>query len=183
MTGLQAQHDKLRRRALLGPTNIEANTAPQAKSPENPQNRLRHGAGAGGGTNIEMIMGGVEAIGVSPGTLLKKRFSEGLLLGWQVQRTPLVARAQNHILAPSATSHNGSGWIKPPKATGTGGQHRQPFAAHGPQVTSMDRSFRSGTVSECSDNEVEQILLGSGLTPRMTSGWGSGASRSRPGEY
>ncbi len=49
----------------------------------------------------------------------------------------------------------------------------------------MNRSIRSGTVSEYSDsgNEVEQMLLGPGLTPRMSSGWGPGAVRGRPGEH
>lgn len=86
---------------------------------------------------------------------------------------------------PAATSHQGSGWTKPlSKQTGTGtiGHHRQPFAGASTHVSAMDRSFRSGTVSEHSDsgNEVEQMLLGT--TSRMSAGWGPGAGRSRPGK-
>lgn len=67
---------------------------------------------------------------------------------------------------------------------GTGGQHRQPFAAPMTQIPAIDRSLRSGTMSEYSDsgNEVEQMLLPAPPS-RMTSGWGPGIVRSRPGEH
>ncbi|KXN87933.1 hypothetical protein AN958_07943 [Leucoagaricus sp. SymC.cos] len=43
----------------------------------------------------------------------------------------------------------------------------------------MDRSLRSGTVSEQSDsgNEVEHMLLGT--SSRMSTGWGHGGIRSQ----
>ncbi|KAF9452186.1 hypothetical protein P691DRAFT_722507 [Macrolepiota fuliginosa MF-IS2] len=64
---LKAQHDKLKRRALLGPTTVEAGAAHQSRtSPETYQTKMRHGAGPGGGNAIDTVVGGMEAAGVEP---------------------------------------------------------------------------------------------------------------------
>lgn len=159
---LKIQHDKLRRKALLGPTNVETSMASQSRTPENYQHRIRHNGGPNGSpTNIEAFVGGMEVSGI--------------------QRTPLVPRIQH----PFTTTHQGSGWTKPlTKQTGTvsGGQHRQPFAAAPmTQVPAVERSYRSVTGSERSDsgNEVEQMLLGTSRMS-MNAGWGPAAVRSRP---
>ncbi|EKM80452.1 hypothetical protein AGABI1DRAFT_128123 [Agaricus bisporus var. burnettii JB137-S8] len=151
------QHDKLKRKTILGPTTIEPIAAPQSKTPEGQQSRAKLNT-LGGATGNEMVMSGMEMNGV--------------------QRTPLVPRVQTHVMMASA-SNRGSGWNKP-KATGPmGGQHRQPFGPPTPQVLALDRSFRSTSDYSDSGNEVEHMLL-PGSFSRSTSGWSAGAARSRP---
>lgn len=152
---LKIQHDKLRRKALLGPASAEA--APQSRTPESHPQRIPHNGGASGAV-LDMSIGGLESSGI--------------------QRTPLVpTRAQNHAFTPvHVTQQQGSGWTKP-LSRQMGSHHRQPFA--GPSMPISDYSYRSTTGSERSDsgNEVEKILIGSS-SARITAGWGPAAARS-----
>ena len=52
------QHDKLRRKALLGPASAEA--APQSKTPESHPQRISHNGGPSGAV-LDMSIGGLEA--------------------------------------------------------------------------------------------------------------------------
>ena len=70
---LQIQHDKLRRKALLGPANTETGVVPQSRTPENHQQRMRHNGGASGvPTNNDMAIVGLEGSGVWPEPLSSK---------------------------------------------------------------------------------------------------------------
>lgn len=55
------QHDKLRRKALLGPASAEA--APQSRTPESHPQRIPHNGGASGAV-LDMSIGGLESSGV-----------------------------------------------------------------------------------------------------------------------
>jgi len=55
---LKIQHDKLRRKALLGPASVEA--APLSKTPESHPQRISHNGGASGAV-LDMSIGGLEA--------------------------------------------------------------------------------------------------------------------------
>ncbi|KAL9712533.1 hypothetical protein Ac2012v2_003771 [Leucoagaricus gongylophorus] len=70
---LKIQHDKLRRKALLGPANTETGVVPQSRTPENHQQRMRHNGGASGvPTSNDMAVVGLEGSGVWPEPLSYK---------------------------------------------------------------------------------------------------------------
>ncbi|KAJ3842501.1 hypothetical protein F5878DRAFT_576689 [Lentinula raphanica] len=153
---LKAQHDKIKRKALLGPSNFAANET----SSNVPTNQMLEDQWGGTrtfatnvGNNVDFgaVVGGMEANGI--------------------QRTPIVNRATSfpNRLGPTdgwGQNASGSGALNQRQRTNrAGGTHRQPLG------------HSSGYVSDRSDsaNEVENLLLGGGGGHRLmrvsTGGW------------
>ncbi|KAJ3904862.1 hypothetical protein F5879DRAFT_952998 [Lentinula edodes] len=155
---LKAQHDKIKRKALLGP-NLTANEP----SINGSNNQLSDDQRAGMrnfapkvGNNLDFgaVVGGMEANGI--------------------QRTPIVNRVgsfPNRLAATDGWGQNTSSALNQPQRNRIGGTHRQPLAYHG------------GYISDRSDsaNEVENFLIGGGgqrtgvvRASSATGGWNSG---------
>ncbi|KAF5393729.1 hypothetical protein D9757_000258 [Collybiopsis confluens] len=172
---LKAQHDKIKRKALLGP-NLGSNdptfNAPINPPMENPRSGLRNfGIGSGHNVDFGAVVGGMEAHGI--------------------QRTPIVNRASDF---PNGQSDSWNGYAPAPvqvqhRPVRVGGTHRQPLTM---AVSGSDRSYTGGYISDRSEsaNEVENLLVGGGQRPtRMpatTGAWHAGpramhtTSRIRP---
>ncbi|KAF5369772.1 hypothetical protein D9758_001312 [Tetrapyrgos nigripes] len=163
---LKAQHDKIKRKALLAP-NLGVNDAVNSSN-EEPRVAMRPLEGNIG--NIGAVAGGMAANGI--------------------QRTPIVNRTSfggfpSQRMVPSGTTGGGNngggdGWvpvhgnIQQHHARSTGGTHRQPL----PRVPQERRAYRSnGNISDQSDssNEVENLLTSGNYqnfgVPTATTGW------------
>ncbi|KIL00015.1 hypothetical protein PAXRUDRAFT_130836, partial [Paxillus rubicundulus Ve08.2h10] len=153
---LKAQHDKVKRKALLAPDAPRAVALPGHGI--NPFHRaLSNQTRTAGEVDIGGVVGGMEAIGI--------------------QRTPLVNRTmlgsfgmqQGHPRSHAPQSN-------PPTRTASVQRH---------PLNTGDRSFRANSISDRSDsaNEVENILLPQSVRGRHpgispgSSGWGTSAAR------
>ncbi|KAJ7904231.1 hypothetical protein B0H14DRAFT_593878 [Mycena olivaceomarginata] len=152
---LKAQHDKIKRKALLAPNAVAAveNNQPQTR-------RAFSNPGA-----VGAVVGGMEANGI--------------------QRTPLVNRTSGAGFAAPSNNNWGQHQPQQPPAqqhvqqsTRRIQSHRQPFAAQN------DRAHQSGHTSDRSAgsaNEVENLLLGQAARPMPNHGWSTApAPRARP---
>ncbi|KAJ3990288.1 hypothetical protein F5890DRAFT_1480904 [Lentinula detonsa] len=154
---LKVQHDKIKRKALLGP-NFTANepslNAPTNHTTEGQWSGIRSfGNNVGNNVDFGAVVGGMEANGI--------------------QRTPIVNRANSFPNRLGTTD----GWSQNPSSTlnqrqrvnRVGGTHRQPLTYSGGYIS--DRSE--------SANEVENLLSGGGgqrsaRVSTSTGGWNPG---------
>jgi len=157
---LKAQHDRIKRKALLAPTttgqdasltfggNVNHTIGRQTHEDQHIKGRTGVNFGNNNTVDLGAVIGGMEANGI--------------------QRTPIVNRT---IGAPFAAQQN-SAWAQPQNTQGqvpTRNQaKRQPFSAV------HNSHFRSNTVSDRSDsaNEVEDMLVNSRPPVRRSSGQG-----------
>ncbi|KAF9247012.1 hypothetical protein BU15DRAFT_57942 [Melanogaster broomeanus] len=158
---LKAQHDKVKRKALLAPDPPRPVALPGHglnqfdRAP--PDNQTRPAVGE---VDIGAVVGGMEAIGI--------------------QRTPLISRTMPGSFGMQQghpRSHAPQSNLNPQARTAS--LHRHP-------LNTGDRSFRVNSVSDRSDsaNEVENMLLPQSGRGRHTGvspgsgGWGTSSARS-----
>ncbi|KAF8901658.1 hypothetical protein CPB84DRAFT_1846658 [Gymnopilus junonius] len=149
---MQAQFDKVRKRALFGPSSgNEHGTITPAQLGDDQRPKLRQPTNnPGSSVNISAVVGGMEASGI--------------------QRTPLVPRTQGRAFIPNQQTANE--WMQPVGRSVPDNSrnitYRQPIGNF-----AGDRSFMSSNVSDrsASANEVEQLLMNQPL-PRTSNGGG-----------
>ncbi|EGO27335.1 hypothetical protein SERLADRAFT_406467 [Serpula lacrymans var. lacrymans S7.9] len=162
----KAQHDKIKRKALLGPSgqNLQSSFGYNAsntfeRSISDDQNKVRSGQNAN--ISIGAVVGGMEANGI--------------------QRTPLVHRHSTG--GPFAPSHNAA-WAQPQQVQMRNQHQRQPFGL-------ADQPYHTNSVSDRSEsaNEVENMLMSRGRPTSMVqpdnrhqnaTAWASSSSKPRP---
>ncbi|KAJ4472203.1 hypothetical protein J3R30DRAFT_3523872 [Lentinula aciculospora] len=152
---LKAQHDRIKRKALLGPNLTVNDHGPTNQISEDQRVGMRSfGTNVGNNVDFGAVVGGMEVNGI--------------------QRTPVVNRAgtfPNRIGTTDGWGQNASSALNQPQRTNrVGGTHRQPLG------------YAGGYVSDRSDSatEVENFLIGGGGGQRpvrvstATGGWNSG---------
>ncbi|KAF7353034.1 E3 ubiquitin-protein ligase CCNB1IP1 [Mycena venus] len=160
---LKAQHDKIKRKALLGP-NAVAGAVPAVENQQ--QNKLSRAFSNPVG--IGAVVGGMEASGIQRTPLVNRTSGAGFAASshnsWGPHQAQQQQHPQQHVQQPTRRTQS----------------HRQPFAAQN------DRGYQSGHTSDRSTgsaHEVENILLGGGQAPRPmpTHGWSTAPTpRARP---
>ncbi|KAF9076485.1 hypothetical protein BDP27DRAFT_1255363, partial [Rhodocollybia butyracea] len=156
---LKTQHDRVKRKALLGPNAVSNDASMNGSTNQLAENSVgTRNFGANVGTNVDYgaVAGGMELNGI--------------------QRTPIVNRLTNFSghWGQHATQNQPQ-----QRSLRVGGSHRQPLVMPG-----NDRPHAGGYVSDRSDsaNEVEQLLVGGGGHRQAgvsistgTGGWNPGA--------
>ncbi|KAF7355067.1 E3 ubiquitin-protein ligase ccnb1ip1 [Mycena sanguinolenta] len=159
---LKTQHDKIKRKALLGP-NAVAGAVPVVEN--NPQNKVR------AFSNPVNLAASMEASGIQRTPLVNRTSSAAFPShnGWgQHQPPPPQQSAQQHVQQSvrRTQSHTQS--------------HRQPFAAQ----NDRHGGYQSGHTSDRSTgsaHEVENLLLGQAPRPTPNHGWATApVPRARP---
>jgi hypothetical protein len=171
LTGIKAQYDKIKRKALLAP-NFGGPEMP-AQQPDDGSHRTRpFGNNMGNSIDLGAVVGGMEANGVSLPNF--SSWGRPAHLHDQIQRTPIVNRN-----AQSFPAQRGSGssenWAQPlNRGPPPPARMRPPQPLQRQPAGQADRSYRSGATSDRSDsaNEVESLLVGSYQPSRMNTGNG-----------
>jgi len=161
---LKAQHDKIKRKALLAPNTTGQDVSvgfggslSHVVDRQTLEDHQGKGSTSFGSNTVDLgaVIGGMEANGI--------------------QRTPIVNRTMGTPFAPQQNT----AWAQPQGSARNQTNNRQHFGA------APDRHFRSNSASDRSSsaNEVENMLMNSRPPARRTSdqgGWTTTGQRVRP---
>lgn len=148
---LKAQHDKIKRKALLAPNFSIQNEANNHE--EDPQRLVAFGGSRSNAVDLTAVVGGMEANGI--------------------QRTPIMNRTNNTFQLGGSAIGSGESWSRTGQLIGQNrvpvpGSHRQRLSAG-----TENHHFRSVNNSDRSDSasEVENLLVGNPQSKRVNAGW------------